>query len=1279
MSGQKTAVAARTALATSIYGSSRPHGSCRPLFRLASARVRLKAAAAITVVILVGAPAFAQQAVLPTGGSVASGGVTIVQPNATTLNINQSTNQAIINWNTFSVGRGDTVNFNQPGASSSTLNRVTGSTPSWIAGTINAPGTVLLVNPNGIEITKSGVINAGSFAASTLNIKDSDYLSGHYNFSGNGASAGVINNGRINVSDGGFAALLGGQVANNGVISARLGKVALGAGELITLDLSGDGFLSVAVPSSQLGNLVNGNGALVNNKGKINARGGTVFLSAATASNILRNAVNMGGSVRANSVGVHNGRIVINGGAGGAVNITGRLAANGGRRHKGGTVEILGKQIKITGKISANGATGGSVDIAASDKVWISGTVAVPGLTGAGGNVAIPGDDIILSSAMIDASGATGGKVSVISSGNLAVSGTIAAFGNNPGQSGGVIETSGQTVQIGGRIDAGRGGSWLLDPNDLTINSTLAATIDAALNAGTNVTEQTTLSGTGGNGDIFVNSPISWATSASFTLSAYRNVNVDANIASTKGGTVTLRADNTGTGVGTVTFGGGDKVSTSGAVAIFYNPSVNPAGSVVNGASYVNPTENFAGDVTGGAALTVYMLVNTVYDLQNVQNNLAANYALGTNIDATVTSGWNSGAGFAPIGSFSVPCNCFAGIFDGGGNTISNLTINLPTNVGVGLFAAANGTIRNVTLSNVNVTGTQDVGALVGQNEGSISNVVVIGTSTVTGSGGNNSVGGLVGFNDTGATIANSSSDAAVSNSGAYAGGLVGQNFGSSIANSYATGNVSGYAYVGGLIGNNAGPVSNVYATGNVTGGIGNGASNIGGLIGANSSTVTQAYASGVVISDTSLFHGVSFTGGLIGYDTGSISQSYATGSVTGAQAVGGLVGGQFGGSITDSYAATGSVSGNGYIGGLVGESENGGTITNVYAANQLSGLSGIGGLVGVIDIQGHGGATISHGYWNTDTAGASFGTHFPGIGQDSSGNTQSIQGLTTAQLQGSQPPDSLNPGALPSGFDTAVNGACTTCWGIVPGQTYPLLLWQPGVIAGTVYTTFGGSSAGSGITVSDVINGVAGSTAVTSTSGSYLFYLGATGIPSGAQVLVYTTGPSGGVSYQQNASRAASGLNIYGTYLSETTPVASASSLASGLTAAINGTTNTALQTEVNGLANNSIAATGTIFAIDQAITTGTLVISSTGTITQSAAITASGTVTLSAYGNVNVDANIASTGGGTVTLRADNTATGIGTVTFGSGGKVSTSGAVAVFYNPSVNPAGSEVHSPS
>ena len=151
---------------------------------------------------------------------------------------------------------------------------------------------------------------------------------------------------------------------------------------------------------------------------------------------------------------------------------------------------------------------------------------------GPGGTIDATGSNVTIGSATLNASGATGGKVSIISSGNLAVFGTLLTIGSGAGQSGGFVETSGQTVQISGKVNAGRGGTWPLDPNDLQSISTLAGTIDTALNAGTSVTEQTTASGTGGAGDIVVASPLTWSTSASLTLSAYRNVNVNTGITS---------------------------------------------------------------------------------------------------------------------------------------------------------------------------------------------------------------------------------------------------------------------------------------------------------------------------------------------------------------------------------------------------------------------------------------------------------------------------------------------------------------------------------------------------------------------------------------------------------------------------------------------------------------------------------------------------------------------------------------------------------------------------
>jgi filamentous hemagglutinin family protein len=283
--------------------------SFKPVGLIASAAPTIRALLMTASVVAIIASTAAHAQTLPTGGSVAAGSASISSPSANTLNVTQTTSQAIVNWQSFSVGQGNTVNFNQPSASSAILNRVTGATPSSIAGTINAPGTVLLVNPNGIAITPSGVVNTGSFAASTLDIKNDDFLAGKYKFTGNGSSAVVTNAGRINVSDGGFAALLGGRVSNDGIITARLGKVGLGSGEMVTLDMSGDGFLSVAVPSSQLGNLRDGTGqALVTNRGTIRANGGTVYLSAATATNILRDAVNVPGSIRRHAPGPYRHR-----------------------------------------------------------------------------------------------------------------------------------------------------------------------------------------------------------------------------------------------------------------------------------------------------------------------------------------------------------------------------------------------------------------------------------------------------------------------------------------------------------------------------------------------------------------------------------------------------------------------------------------------------------------------------------------------------------------------------------------------------------------------------------------------------------------------------------------------------------------------------------------------------------------------------------------------------------------------------------------------------------
>ncbi|SFK09419.1 GLUG motif-containing protein [Methylocapsa palsarum] len=276
---------------------------------------------------------FAQS--LPTGGRAVSGSVTISPTSGNTLNIRQSSQGAIVNWQGFSIGQGNTVNIHQPGSSSALLNRVIGSTPSTIAGQLNAIGQVYLVNPNGVAITKTGVVRAAGFVASTLGVSDSEFLSGgaRLKFKGGGASKAVTNDGVISVGRGGYAALIGGVVSNSGKILAPMGKVGLGSGETATLDFSGNGFLKVAAPTRS-----NGKEALVSNSGTIKADGGLVVIEAATAREAARNAVNISGLVQARSIGGHSGAIVIGGGAGGAVNVSGRLNVSGGQKYAGGPI-----------------------------------------------------------------------------------------------------------------------------------------------------------------------------------------------------------------------------------------------------------------------------------------------------------------------------------------------------------------------------------------------------------------------------------------------------------------------------------------------------------------------------------------------------------------------------------------------------------------------------------------------------------------------------------------------------------------------------------------------------------------------------------------------------------------------------------------------------------------------------------------------------------------------------------------------------------------------------
>ncbi|WP_314619314.1 filamentous hemagglutinin N-terminal domain-containing protein, partial [uncultured Selenomonas sp.] len=237
-----------------------------------------------------GTPAYA----LPQGGEVAAGAAEIAQSQAE-MAINQTTQNAVINWQSFNIAAGERVSILQPNAQAALLNRVLGNNPSEIFGALTANGRVFLVNPAGVLFAPGAQVDAAAIFASTMNIQNADFMAGRYAFVGGPNDGKVINRGELRAQEEGAVALLGKDVANEGVIVARKGAAVLAAGEAVSVDFTGDGKVAV-VPSKAAMEQA------VTTKGLVEADGGLVFMSAATGDALTASAVNQEGIVRAGSL-----------------------------------------------------------------------------------------------------------------------------------------------------------------------------------------------------------------------------------------------------------------------------------------------------------------------------------------------------------------------------------------------------------------------------------------------------------------------------------------------------------------------------------------------------------------------------------------------------------------------------------------------------------------------------------------------------------------------------------------------------------------------------------------------------------------------------------------------------------------------------------------------------------------------------------------------------------------------------------------------------------------
>jgi filamentous hemagglutinin family protein len=894
---------------------------------------------------------------LPAGGQVVGGSGTISQ-NGNTMIINQNSNNLGINWQSFDIGNGYTVNFYQPGKDSIALNRVLGNDASNIYGNLTSNGQVFLVNPNGVLFAKGSQVNVGGIVASTLNISDKNFQAGKYSFTSDGNAGSVVNEGTITAANGGYVALLGHNVANNSVIVAQQGTVALGAGKAVTLNFNGDGLLNLAVDQVAIA-------ASVANHNLIQADGGQVIMTANAANTLAGTVVNNTGIIQARSMDNVNGVIRLDGGTAGIVENSGTLDASGkAAGQTGGIVKVLGETVNLN--------SGSNIDVSGANK---GGTALVGGNFHGTGSEQNATTTTVASDTSINADAITtgnGGKVAVWSNGKTVFNGSISAKGGSQSGDGGSVETSGhQMLKVGDSASVttkaanGKYGDWLLDPANFTIAASggdmTGAQVGTALENGnvTILSSQGTVN-TSGNGDINVNDAITWDKPSALKLSAYHDLNVNAAITNTGGANIILRADSTGSGSGTVSFTNGSGTGhlfTDGAVNIYYNPASYSDGATqttrdTSTGMLTGPYGDYvkkADGVTVNNKFMSYMLVNNVTNLQNINNQTSGIYALGKDIDASATRTSNSGQGFLPIGRN----NAFQGIFDGDGHTIANLYIN-STYIGsvggsrtrdVGLFSfiGAGGTVRNLGLTNVDITGSNQyensnwtsdasysfhdnpieqrlfcVGGLAGLVESAtIDNVYV--TGKVTGSNAN-AVGGLAGLvleSRLGNvdSVINSYSAAMVTASGfnnrIAAGGLIGElDYHNMMTPTDKPGVGSGF-------------VRNSYSSGPVTV-INTGLSDIqhstlyaGGLVGLNQgNSIDQSYSTGTVTVNNSDPKSTVYAGGLVGANT-----VYLYTVDNGALMLPSLAAGYNWGVISNSYSS-GKVSYSGdttYVGGFVG------------------------------------------------------------------------------------------------------------------------------------------------------------------------------------------------------------------------------------------------------------------------------------------------------------------------------------------------------------------------
>lgn len=1019
----------------------------------------------VTCALLLPSPALAG----PYGEQVTAGQATVSREGNTTT-IDQGSQKVSINWQLFSSTPSEVIRFNQPDPSAVALNRVVGNDPSALYGRLEANGQVFLVNPNGVLFGPTSQISVHGLLATTLDISDDNFLAGEYRFE---RSALVTTEGRVSnqgsiTADSGYVVLAGDTVENSGLIEARLGEVALASGSRLSLDLAGDGLISLAVDEATLASR-----AGVTNLGQIKADGGRVLMTAQMQGELLGTVVNNQGLIQARTIQEQEGEIVLLGGMeSGTVEVDGTLDASAPESGDGGHIETSGHTVKVRDRA----------------------TITTHAPLGKTGTWLIDPTDYTVSP--------TGGDIS-----GTALANSL-AFNN-------------VTIQSIAGLTEGNGDIYINDDirwtgnNSLTLDAINSIKVNAAIDnfSGTGTVilradadslgDGTVLFGdggslrTGGIASIFYN-PLDYTTPTDYTafytagelgsLTAYMLVNTVEDL---QGININLRGTyalgreidaaatvdwNNGEGFAplgdTAGFtglleGGGHAVRglfinrpLTSQVGLF--SSLAPGGEVRNldlvGARITG--DNFVGAISGdnGGRITNVSSSGSI----NGNNNVGGLAGINTTSGRIVNS--NSASDIRATSEVGGLVGANLGII---GNSYSRDNVVARDMVG-GVAGKNAGSLFNV-YSTGRVAGTTDVGGLVGLNASGSAVFTSFSSAQVVAPPGATTVGGLIGRAETGSgTVSNSFWDLNTSGQATSAGGtgktktelmsaqtysnwdftntwwlsegntrpFLRSEYSTTITNGHqlqlmAMDLAADYTVVRNIIMAELRDRSGMWDTAKGFLPVSDAANQYAGVFDGKGHTVKDLFINrpdtqyvgglfGGCNDGSSLRHigllDVDITGG---FQTGGLAAhmgigatvlgSYTTGVVRGtANTVGGLVG-LNAGTISHSFSRA-DVSGQVYVGGLTGA--NWGEVAYVkhsYSTGQVSGTTSVGGLVGTNFNTGP--DPVVDSYWDTETSGQSI----------SAGGT----GKTTAEMQ--------QEATYPS-WDFA------NTWRIYEGATYPLL-----------------------------------------------------------------------------------------------------------------------------------------------------------------------------------------------------------------------------------------------